>query len=54
MKTFLIVMSLAGPQPASIKQMPGALSCRVAVAQLRAAAEDPARARCVVAKKDYD
>jgi hypothetical protein len=55
-KTFLIVLSLANPRaaPESIKEMPGALSCRIAVAQLRAAAEDSARARCVVARKDYD
>lgn len=54
MKIFLVVMSLTGPASESVKEMPGALSCRIAVAQLRAAAEDAARARCVVARKDYD
>jgi hypothetical protein len=56
MKTFLIVMSLAGPTPASIQEMPGALSCRVAVARLRIAAEDPLKGRvfCQAARKDYD
>jgi hypothetical protein len=56
MKTFLIVMSLAGPAPESIREMPGALSCRVAVARLRVAAEDPLKGRvfCQLARKDYE
>ena len=56
MKTFLIVMSLAGPAPESIQQMPGALSCRVAAERLRVVAEDPLKGRvtCVQARKDYN
>jgi hypothetical protein len=55
-KVFLIVMAVAAPPasshfaPETIREMPSALHCRTALAAL----PEPERARCVVARKDYE